>query len=64
MSDTRIRRRGDRLVHAVLWSDSEGGRAQCGPYFTLCHNDARVVEDDCDCMTCLVHDEKLFDKEQ
>ncbi len=62
MSDARIRRRGETITHAVLWSDSEGGRARCGPYFTLCHNDARVVEDNCDCMACLVQGEKLFDK--
>lgn len=57
MSDLRVRRRGNKLVHAVLWSDNEGGRVRCGPYFTLCHNDARVVEEDCDCMSCLARPE-------
>lgn len=54
MSDARIRRLGDPITHAARWHDRAGGRAWCGPYFTLCHNDARIVEDDVDCMSCLV----------
>lgn len=58
MSDVRIRRLGDPITHAAQWRDDKGGRAWCGPYFTLCRSDARIVEDDVSCMNCLVRSER------
>lgn len=60
--DCHVRLAGDALTHRVSWADDVGGYTRCGLLFRAHNGDPRVntrvkaevVEDECDCMTCLV----------
>ena len=60
--DRRVRLAGDVLTHNVVWADDVGGYTECVADFAWRAEDQRtnacvvavVVEDECDCMTCLV----------
>lgn len=64
MSEHRNVRLDDSpITHLVTWSDDVGGYVRCGIDFSWSPDDYRTnarrpvadtVEDDCDCMTCLV----------
>lgn len=57
MSDSRVRIANGPITHLVVWSDDVGGYTRCGIDFSWSPDDravANTVEDDCDCMTCLV----------
>ncbi len=62
MSDQHVRFAGSPITHLVAWSDDAGGYVNCAVLFSWRLNDPRLsgrivaeaVEDNCDCMTCLV----------
>lgn len=62
MSDERVRVASNLVTHVVSWSHDVGGKTRCGLAFAWDASDPRArarleaetVEDNCDCMTCLV----------
>lgn len=66
MSVRRVRIVDDPAIHIVDWYDNVGGTSRCRIDFAWRPNDRRanarsvatMVENDCDCMTCLVRDSR------
>lgn len=64
--DRRVRLAGDVLTHNVAWADDAGGYTECVTDFAWRADDprtnvrvvAKAVEDECDCMTCLVRPQR------
>lgn len=63
MSDEHVRIADDSITHIVSWSSSLGGHTRCGLWVAWTEADlrplARIVETDCDCMTCLVKENRV-----
>lgn len=63
MSDEHVRVGDSPVTHVVSWSSNNGGHARCGLWFAWTEDDLRplasVVETDCDCMTCLVKENRV-----
>ncbi len=59
MSNRRVRLTGSPVTHVVFWSCDTGGHTRCSVGFVWPTYgqtpEAYLVEDDCDCMTCLVN---------
>lgn len=68
MSDERVRVDGSPVTHVVSWSDPTGGYTRCGVDFDWPRNNPRpyarhvatIISDDCDCMTCLVKEDRTI----
>lgn len=59
MSGARIRVKGSPVTHVVSWSFDTYGSTRCGMSFAWDPNGPNpVVDCDCDCMTCLVKEDR------
>jgi hypothetical protein len=67
VSDERVRVADSPVTHVVSWSSDVGGHTRCGLGFAWDVSDPRtearlqatIVDDDCDCMTCLVKEDRM-----
>lgn len=68
MSDEHVRVAGSSVTHVVSWSSDVGGHTRCGLGFAWDVSDSRteakfqavIVESDCDCMTCMVKEDRMI----